>query len=133
MNNPKVYECFVSESVVLTSRYQIAIAGAKKPRGVSLTPFMKPCMKAFAHLMKPCTKLFIIIHPPILSPMEKPVRAVMFFRCHPVQGRRQKFKLVKYQIKKMFHFGVPFFLLPTFLFCTLSESVQLKCSMGLRQ
>ena len=37
----------MSDSVVSNSRRQIAIAGAKNIRGVSLTPLINPCTKAF--------------------------------------------------------------------------------------
>ena len=94
------YLCFVSESVVLTRRRQIAIAGAKKPRGVSFAPLMKPCMKLF------------IIPPRIFSSMEKFIPSVMFFWRHPVHRRSEQFKLMDKQINKMFEHGAPPFFCP---------------------
>lgn len=123
---------FTSASVVLIRRRHAAMAGAKKARGVSFASLMKPCKKAFAPLLRTLLTL-VIISPRIFASLEQLVPAIKFLPCHPMQGRGQQFKLVKYQIEKVLHLGVPFFLLPTFPFCTLSESVQLKCSRGQRQ
>ena len=118
------YLCFVSESVVLTRRRQIAIAGAKKPRGVSFAPLMKPCMKLF------------IIPPRIFSSMEKFIPSVMFFWRHPVHRRSEQFKLMDKQINKMFEHGAPSFFCPATIaadnsismnsLCMLSKSAQSK-------
>lgn len=93
------YLCFVSESVVLTRRRQIAIAGAKNVCGVSFAPLMKPCTKSF-------------ICPPVHALFKKFIPPVMFFWRHPVHRRSEQFKLMDKQINKMFEHGVPSFFCP---------------------